>query len=150
MKFWALGLLCLLPVGAQAATVTASTLSDTCQHANRAINVKGKWDGKKPEDVYATGQCEGFLEGWIAGIDGAILNDKGTFYVVTVKHDQIANVWAIADALSKHLADKPLEGGKPADTVLQDILATNGLLNVQAVNPTAAPDQTLNPALYKQ
>lgn len=124
--------------------VSASDLSDTCQKAGTAISGKGKWDGKRPEAIYAAGQCEGFIEGWIAGINGSILNGKNGLVIVSVREDQIKSMWDIAQALAQHLKDAPLDSGKPADSVLQQILLDSGLITTSPA-PTASP----TPSTYR-
>jgi len=133
MKRLALPVLLLISLNAPAQT-TAKAVSDACQKILNAVGskgaTKGKWDGRRPEDIYASGQCEGFIEGWMDGIDGAILtNDKGPL-LLQVKRSQIADSWTIAAALVKHLSAVPLDAGKPADTVLRNILIQNELITL--------------------
>jgi hypothetical protein len=133
MRLLALPILLLVSLTAGAQT-TAKALSDSCQKILSALGskgtAKGKWDGNRPEDIYASGQCEGFIEGWMDGIDGAILtNDKGPI-LLQIKRSQITDSWDIAAALVKHLNEVPLDAGKPADTVLRNILAQNDLITL--------------------
>ncbi len=129
-----LSLLVMLFINSTAnSQVSASDLSKTCQKASSAISSRGKWDGKRPDDVYAAGQCEGFIEGWIQGLDGSILRQEDKFVIVRIRQDQIKTMWDIAVALVKHLDGNPLDSGKPADTVLQKILLENGLINTEPV-----------------
>jgi len=123
------------------APVSAGDLSSTCQKASRAINSKGKWEGKRPEDIYGVGQCEGFLEGWVDGIDGTILRGKNGLLLVSVKRDQIKSMWDIATTLADYLKTHPLESSKPVDSVLQEILQESGLLTARPYqNPGSAPE----------
>lgn len=118
-----------------ASVISASDLASVCQKASTAINAKGKWEGKRPDDVFAVGQCEGFLEGWMEGIDGSILSGKNGPVLVSVKRDQIHSAWDVAVALIDHVRDTPLDSGKAADTVLQSMLLESGLLSASPAPP---------------
>lgn len=81
----------VIPASAQ--STTAKTLSDTCQRVLNAVGTKGpskgKWDGRRPEDIYASGECEGFIEGWMDGINGAILTNNKRPVSLQIKRSQI-------------------------------------------------------------
>jgi hypothetical protein len=74
MKTLALFLLALLYTFVARAT-TAADLVANCEKSNTATKSKGAYDQKHPDDIYQAGQCSGFIQGWLEGIDGAILND---------------------------------------------------------------------------
>jgi hypothetical protein len=128
---------------------SAKSLSDTCQKAFSATVTKGsakaRWDERRPNDIYAAGQCEGFIEGWMDGIDGAILTKGSTAIVLQIKRAQITDSWDVANALVKHLQQVPLDGGKPADEVLRNILADNNLITVTPyIMPATGPGSEAN------
>jgi hypothetical protein len=119
-----------MPVVAESGP-TAADLNTACQKIRGAVNSKGKWDGKRSEDVYLSGQCEGFIEGWIEGISGSVLPYNGKPVSVRVKTEQLKDNWTVADALNSHLKAHPLDSGKSADEVLRTILLANELSDLQ-------------------
>lgn len=112
------------------AQITSSSLSDACQKVTSALKANGKWDERRPQDIYLAGQCNGFIQGWIEGIDGAILTRNNGYVTVQVKRSQIKDSWDIATALVKDMREQPLDSGKPADDVLSGILLSSGLLTL--------------------
>lgn len=146
-RLFLLGLL-LTSLSAPAQT-TAKGLSDSCQKILSAVGskgtTKGKWDGRRPEDIYSSGQCEGFIEGWMDGIDGAILTKGNTAVVLQLKRTQITDSWDVAAALVKHLQQVPLDAGKPADEVLRNILVDNNLITLTPyIMPATGPSSDAN------
>lgn len=134
--FLALAVFCVTTSIAHA--TTAADLLTACQNVNEALDTKGKYNSKKPEAIYKSGQCAGFIEGWLAGIDGAILTlSADKLAVISVKTSQIKSYWDVATALQNYLASHPLDKGKPADVVLQQVLIDAGLLTATAYHPAA-------------
>jgi hypothetical protein len=140
MKTLAILLAFVCCIAAHAAT-TAEQLSTVCQNANRSVNSKGKFDGKRTDDIYAAGQCEGFIEGWLQGIDQGVYTVDSKSYVVTIKWKELPpSMFTIGAALTKYLKENPLESGKPADKVLLTVLVKSDLLSAA---PYIAPRASL-------
>jgi hypothetical protein len=108
-------------------------------------SAKATWDEKRPNDIYAAGQCEGLIEGWMDGIDGAILTKGNTAVALQIKRTQITDSWDVANALIKHLQQVPLDGGKPADEVLRNILVDHNLITLSPyIMPATGPGSDTN------
>lgn len=148
MKILVLLLAVLTP--APTLAITASELSATCQKSSNAVNMKGKFDNKRTDDIYASGQCDGFIEGWLQGVDQAVFFSGEKSVVITIKWDQLPkSMFTIANALDQYLKANPLESGKPADIVLIQVLRQSRLLSTTPyVSPTST-DATSVPARYK-
>ena len=120
---------------------TAADLVKTCEKVADSSTDKGKYIQAHSEAIEASGQCEGFIEGWLEGIDGAILQLDGKAVVLSIKWSEMPGVWKIYIALRQHLENTPLDSGKSADTVLQKVLRTNGLINLQSFTPPVSEVQ---------
>jgi hypothetical protein len=132
----------LVPI---AKATTAGDLVTSCEKSLTAINVKGQYEQKRPDDIYKAGQCSGFIEGWLEGLDGSILTappgSSTRLVVVTIKWSAIPDSWKIAAALQKDLRDSPLDSGKSADEILRKILLANELIEQKKyVVPTELTD----------
>jgi len=149
MKILAALLLMTLSSMAYAAVTTAAELSTSCQSASRAVKGKeSKYDSKHPADIYAAGQCEGYLQGWLEEIDGKAFTQNGKPVIATVKWSQVPNsMFTIAAALAKHLKDVPLDAGKPAAEVLRDLIYQNDLLTM-APYSDPCPEDVKHPTAY--
>jgi len=130
MKLSALFLFLALSVASRCcASVTAGDLLKTCQGVASALNSKGHYDLKHPDDIYFSGQCDGFIAGMLHGIDGQLYHNEDSYFLVTVKWAEVPeSMFDIAVALKKHLDATPLDSGKDATDVLTNLLLTNGLL----------------------
>jgi hypothetical protein len=125
-------LLMLCSFAPLAKATTAGDLVASCEKSLTATNAKGQYAQKRPDDIYKAGQCSGFIEGWLEGLDGSILTGPSgsgvRLVAVTIKWNEIPGAWKIAAALQKDLQDTPLDSGKSADEILRKILLANGLI----------------------
>lgn len=123
---------------AHAEGTSAADLVATCGEVSNALSEKGKYIEAHPKAIYSMGQCEGFLEGWLQGIDGAIVQSDGKAATLYIRWGELPSMWKIAGALTQHLKETPLDSGKSADSILLKVLRANGLIEVKAfVAPTS-------------
>lgn len=145
-------------VGWAQTSTSAGDLIAACIKSNKAVDSKGKYDKKHPDNIYKAGQCSGYIQGWMEGLDRAFLvstSEKSPAIVeVSVKWSEIPDIWKIAAAVQKDLQNTPLDSGKPADTILRKVLVANGLMDLKPYNipssgnvkcppPTSTNDATL-------
>lgn len=118
---------------------TAADLDSNCSNwsklkLNKEKNFRGDQDA-----VYRTGVCYGYMLGLIDGMDGWIATDNGRRVTIHVKKDDIKSTWDVITAFHTHLERYPLDKGKPAWSVLQTVLRTNGLMDVTPIEEPLLP-----------
>ena len=89
-------------------------------------NKQFKGDSK---DLYQTGVCFGYFTGLIDGMDntgGWQLSNKSVA-AFQIKREAINSTWDVVRAFYAYVDANPLAKGKPAWSVLQNVLTTNGL-----------------------
>jgi hypothetical protein len=105
----------------------ATELAARCNKASGILSKDGKLRKKTETDTgYSAGQCIGYVEGVLDGIDGTDYTSDGKTFQVRV--ESISNEWDVVAAFLKDLADNPLDKNKTAEAVLLKVLLANGLV----------------------
>jgi hypothetical protein len=107
----------------------AVSVQKSCAHWNNLRLDKNKQFKGDAKDLYQTGVCFGYFSGLIDGMDntsGWQLPDK-SIAAFQIKRDAINSTWDVVRAFYAYVDANPLAKGKPAWSVLQNVLTTNGL-----------------------
>lgn len=126
----AVSLLVALPiVPLRAQDSSAVNLQSSCAHWGNLRLDKNKQFKGDSKDLYETGVCFGYFAGLIEGMDntgGWQYPDK-SMAVFQIKREAINSTWDVVRAFYAYVDVNPLAKGKPAWSVLQSVLTTNGL-----------------------
>jgi hypothetical protein len=119
------------------AAASASSLDNECKKVRSAAVKNGKWKKGNKEETEATfdsGQCSGYIQGWLEATDGSIIQGgtNGKLYLVRIDTEHV-DTWKVAEALHNHLAASPLDGDKRADAVLLRLMIDNKLVETTEV-----------------
>jgi len=108
---------------------SAVNVQSSCAHWAKVRLDKHKQFKGDSNDLYQTGACEGYFEGLMDGMDdtGGWQLPDGTVAVFQIKRSAINSTWDIVQAFYTYVDANPLAKGKPAWSVLQSVLRTNGL-----------------------
>jgi hypothetical protein len=120
-------LLVSIPLGAQDSS--AVDVQNSCAHWNNLRLNKNKQFKGDSKDVYQTGICFGYFAGLLDGMDntgGWQLTDKSTAFL-HIKRESINSTWDVIRAFYAYVDANPLSNGKPAWSVLQNVLVKGGL-----------------------
>lgn len=117
----------IAPLWAQ--DTSAVNVQSSCAHWGNLRLDKNKQFRGDSKDLYQTGVCWGYFNGLMDGIDntgGWQLSDK-TVGAFRIKRQAINSTWDVVRAFYTYVDANPLAKGKPAWSVLQNVLTTNGL-----------------------
>lgn len=105
----------------------AQELADQCRKASGIIDNNGKLRKKSETDTgFAAGQCSGYIQGLLDGIDGTDYSSSGKTFTIRVEY--ISNNWDVVTAFLNDLTANPLDKNKTAQEVLLKVLVNNGLV----------------------
>lgn len=113
----------------QAQDSSAVNVQSSCAHWGNLRLDKNKQFKGDSKDLYETGVCLGYFSGLMDGMDntgGWQLSDK-TIGGFQIKRQSINSTWDVVRAFYSYVDANPLAKGKPAWSVLQNVLTTNGL-----------------------
>jgi hypothetical protein len=113
----------------QAQDSSAVNVQNSCAHWSNLRLDKSKQFKGDSKDLYQTGVCFGYFTGLIDGMDntgGWQLPNKNVA-AFQIKRDAINSTWDVVRAFYAYVDANPLAKGKPAWSVLQNVLTTNGL-----------------------
>lgn len=122
--------LLLLIVGiASAQDASAVNIQTSCAHWAKLRVDKHKQFKGDSDDLYETGMCAGYFNGLMDGMDntGGWRDSDGSLSVFQIKRSAINSTWDVIRAFYTYMDAKPLARGKPAWSVLQTVLTSNGL-----------------------
>jgi hypothetical protein len=101
----------------------------SCAHWAKVRVDKHKQFKGGSDDLYETGLCLGYFEGLMDGMDntGGWQHSDGSAATFQIKRSAIASPWDVIRAFYSYVDANPLAKGKPAWSVLQGVLTSNGL-----------------------
>jgi hypothetical protein len=117
----------VVPLRAQDSS--AVNVQSSCAHWSNLRLDKNKQFKGDSKDLYQTGVCFGYFTGLIDGMDntgGWQLSNK-SIAAFQIKREAINSTWDVVRAFYAYVDANPLAKGKPAWSVLQNVLTTNGL-----------------------
>ena len=122
--------LLLLRSSVSAQDTSAVNVQTSCAHWAKVRVDKHKQFKGDSNDLYQTGVCLGYFDGLMDGMDntGGWQLEDGTTAVFQIKRSAISSTWDVIRAFCSYVDANPLANGKPAWSVLQSVLRTNGLL----------------------
>lgn len=129
----------IVPLWAQDSS--AVNVQSSCAHWSNLRLDKNKQFKGDSKDLYQTGVCFGYFTGLIDGMDntgGWQLSDK-TVAAFQIKREAINSTWDVVRAFYAYVDANPLAKGKPAWSVLQNVLTTNGLATFVPQTPQGQP-----------
>lgn len=141
----------LLPIVKRswAQDTSAVNVQSSCAHWAKVRLDKHKQFKGDSTDLYQTGVCLGYFKGLMDGMDntGGWQLEDGSVAVFQIKRSAINSTWDVIQAFYAYVDAHPLANGKPAWSVLQSVLRTNGLATVV---PQASKSQTQHSALSSE
>jgi hypothetical protein len=114
-------------VGQDASAVNVQT---SCAHWSRLRVDKRREFKGSADDMYQTGVCLGYFEGLMDGMDntgGWRQADSTQYSFFQIKRSAVASEWDVIRSFYSYVDANPLAKGKPAWSILQSVLITNGL-----------------------
>jgi len=122
----------LLRSSVSAQDASAVNVQTSCAHWAKVRVDKHKQFKGDSNDLYQTGVCLGYFDGLMDGMDntGGWQLEDGTTAVLQIKRSAISSTWDVIRAFYTYVDANPLANGKPAWSVLQGVLRTNGLATV--------------------
>lgn len=108
---------------------SASNIQNSCAHwAKLRVDRHKQFKGGS-DDLYETGLCLGYFNGLMDGMDntGGWQHSDGTLGTFQIRRSAISSPWDVIRAFYAYVDANPLEKGKPAWSVLQAVLISNGL-----------------------
>jgi hypothetical protein len=118
---------------------SAVNVQNSCAHWSNLHLDKNKQFKGDSKDLYQTGVCFGYFTGLIDGMDntgGWQLTNKNVA-AFQIKREAINSTWDVVRAFYAYVDANPLAKGKPAWSVLQNVLTTNGLATFVPQNSQA-------------
>ncbi len=126
----------LLPLrgSLSAQDTSAVNVQTSCAHWSKLRVDKHKQFKGDSDDLYQTGLCVGYFSGLMDGMDdtGGWRSSDGSLSVFQIKRSAITSTWDAIRAFYKYTDANPLASGKPAWSVLQTVLTSNGLATFTA------------------
>jgi hypothetical protein len=122
---------------------SAVNVQASCAHWARVRVDKHKQFKGDTDDVYQTGVCFGYFAGMIDGMNntGGWQTSDGTIAAFQIKTSAIDSTWDVIRSFYAYVDANPLAKGKPAWSVLQGVLTSNGLASFV---PEADPKSQLS------
>ncbi|MFZ0865876.1 MAG: hypothetical protein WAU76_10450 [Candidatus Sulfotelmatobacter sp.] len=126
---FALAVLPLLCSTALAQDESAVNVQASCAHWAKLRVDKHKQFKGGSDDLYETGLCLGYFDGLMDGMDntGGWQHSDGSVATFQIKRSAIASPWDVIRSFYTYVDANPLAKGKPAWSVLQSVLISNGL-----------------------
>jgi hypothetical protein len=108
---------------------SAVNVQTSCAHWAKLRVDKHKQFKGGSDDLYETGLCLGYFDGLMDGMDntGGWQHSDGSVATFQIKRSAIASPWDVIRAFYAYVDANPLAKGKPAWSVLQGVLTSNGL-----------------------
>ena len=133
--------LLLLRSSVSAQDTSAVNVQTSCAHWAKVRVDKHKQFKGDSNDLYQTGVCLGYFDGLMDGMDntGGWQLEDGTTALFQIKRSAISSTWDVIRAFYTYVDANPLANGKPAWSVLQSVLRTNGLATVVPQASKAEP-----------
>jgi hypothetical protein len=134
------GLIAIASTAGWAQDAIAVNLQSSCGHWAKLRVDKHKEFKGNPDDLYQTGVCVGYFHGLMDGMDntGGWQLANGTTASFQINRSAINSTWDVIQSFYSYVDANPLAKGKPAWSVLQHVLTTNGLASF---TPQAPPTQ---------
>jgi hypothetical protein len=135
----------LLRSSVSAQDASAVNVQTSCAHWAKVRVDKHKQFKGDSNDLYQTGVCLGYFDGLMDGMDntGGWQLEDGTTAVLQIKRSAISSTWDVIRAFYTYVDANPLANGKPAWSVLQSVLRTNGLATVVPQASKAEPQASV-------
>ena len=128
---FAVAVVVLLPLTSTVSAQDASAVNvqTNCAHWAKLRVDKHKQFKGDSDDLYQTGLCVGYFNGLMDGMDdtGGWQRSDGSAMAFQIKRSAINSTWDVIRSFYAYVNANPLAKGKPAWSVLQNVLTTNGL-----------------------